>query len=411
MATARRHDTNGWYEIEENPLSKVGVFEYLGSSISAPEPDRIYRVYRPESELSDPACVESFKLLPWVVEHDMLGEGEIPAERKGIEGIIGQDVFYQDGYLRGNIKVFSDRLAELIETGMKELSLGYKCTYEFTPGKFDGQQYDAIQRDIRGNHLATVEEGRMGKEVSVLDHSIITFDSKDFVMAKKAQVQKAKTPTESKQQNTQDMEEEEKSMDMEEGAEMTMGEMSMMIKKMMPLMADMEKLKEMVNGGGSGEAMEEGEEMEDKPAATQGEGMEGEYTNEMDEEEETEDGGHSGMDAITKELSTLKKQLSSIKKKQTGFDSKTLIQSISNRDQLATRLSNHIGTFDCSNMTAADVAKYGIEKLGIPTNAGQEVAALNAYMHNRPPAQFITHGTTQGTDSAVDVVTSLFEGE
>ena len=400
METARKHDLNGWYEISANPISKAGVFEYLGSSINAPEPDRIYRVYRPESELSRPETIESFRLLPWVIEHEMLGTGETPAEKKGIEGVIGEDVFYDDGYLRGNIKVFSDRLAELIETGTKELSLGYKCVYDFTPGSFDGESYDVVQRKIRGNHLATVEEGRMGPEVAVLDHSVVTFDSEDFVMSEKTLSQKdKKNPSELKEQNTQDQmpDEAEDQGEVDEGGEMTLKEMSMVIKKIMPLLEDVEKLKDMMNGE-TGEAMEEGEEMSEKPAAMQGD--EEYYKN---EEEKT------GMDAIKSELATVKKELAMIKSN--GMDSKQIMESISTRDKLADKLSRHIGNFDCSNMTAADVAKYGVKKLSIPANDGQEMAAVNAYMHNRRPEKMITHGTSYGQDSAEDFITNLFEGE
>ena len=183
----RIHDDNGWFEIKDNPLSKVGVFEYLGSSINAPDPDRIYKVYRPEKELSDPDCIESFQLLPWVIDHEMLGDGGTPAERKGIHGVIGQDVWFDDSdlMLKGNIKVFSDQLNEVIDHDMQELSLGYKCEYDFKPGVFNGEQYDAIQKDIRGNHLASVEEGRMGKDVAVMDALTVTFDSREFIMKKK----------------------------------------------------------------------------------------------------------------------------------------------------------------------------------------------------------------------------------
>lgn len=69
-ASSREYDVNGWPEIKNNPLSRVGVFPYSGRQISPElEPDKIYMVYRPEEELANPACIDSFKLLPWVDEH------------------------------------------------------------------------------------------------------------------------------------------------------------------------------------------------------------------------------------------------------------------------------------------------------------------------------------------------------
>ncbi|MCL2887621.1 MAG: DUF2213 domain-containing protein, partial [Betaproteobacteria bacterium] len=135
-------DTNGFREISNNPLSKVGVFPYSGRSLTnAPDPNKKYMVYRPAEELSDPECIESFRLLPWVDNHAMLGsedEGLTPAEKKGVQGVIGEDVYFKNGTLYGNLKVFSQSLANLIEAGKRELSCGYRCTYEWTPGTFDG---------------------------------------------------------------------------------------------------------------------------------------------------------------------------------------------------------------------------------------------------------------------------------
>lgn len=39
----------------------------------------------------------------------MLGDAGMPAERKGIEGVIGEEVYYDAPFLRANIKVFSKR--------------------------------------------------------------------------------------------------------------------------------------------------------------------------------------------------------------------------------------------------------------------------------------------------------------
>lgn len=179
-ATARVTDTNGFFEIKGNPISKVGVFPYSGRSIGADEPDKIYYVYRPAEELGSDECIESFKLIPFVDEHHMVGDGAMPAEQKGVHGVIGENVYFEGDTLYSNIKVFSESLANLIEGGKRELSCGYRCLYEFASGEHNGVKYDAIQRNIRGNHLALVEEGRMGHEVAVLDSMVFTFDTKEI---------------------------------------------------------------------------------------------------------------------------------------------------------------------------------------------------------------------------------------
>jgi hypothetical protein len=179
-------DPNGYMTIPDNPISKVGVFPYMGSEINAPEPNRIYQVYRPEEELSSPATIESFKLLPFINDHVMLGALGIPVEQKGMQGVLGENIYYDAPYLRGPLRIHTSAAQALVNNGKIDLSPGYTSRYEFTPGVFNGQAYDAIQRDIRGNHLALVDEGRTGPDVSVQDqtvsgHFTITLDSAEVL--------------------------------------------------------------------------------------------------------------------------------------------------------------------------------------------------------------------------------------
>jgi len=346
-------DRNGWYEVKDNPLSKVGVFPYLGASIpGAPDPSKIYQVYRPEAELADPECLASFRLLPWVDDHTMLGSPEAgltPAEIKGVHGVIGEEVYYKDGVLYGNIKVWSEQLADLIDSGKKELSCGYRCAYIYTAGVWNGVPYDVIQTKIRGNHLALVDEGRMGPEVSVLDHLVFTLDSKEL------------------------------SMEQEEGAgggEMTLSQVIEMMKQIAPQVAEltafMGKLKPL-------EEAEHGTELDEAEAAS--------------EDEDEEEGGKKpdaaavvakdedapAMDAAIKKLNA---EVASLRK----GNMKALVSEISRRDALARDLGPVVGTFDHADMTLDEVASYGAKKLGLTVGKGHEIAALNGYLAARKVA-------------------------
>ena len=176
-------DHNDYWYIKDNPLSKVGVFPYLGRQISEDlEPDKIYQVLRPEEELNTEETLNSFKLVPIVDDHTMLGTkpGMMPAEEKGVHGVIGDDVYFKDGIIYGDLKIFSESLKEEIENGKKELSMGYFCDYELKNGEYEGIPYQAVQRNLRINHVALVDEGRMGADVRVMD-SRITFDCMDIL--------------------------------------------------------------------------------------------------------------------------------------------------------------------------------------------------------------------------------------
>jgi len=46
----------------------------------------------------------------------------------------------------------------------RQLSLGYNVDLDETPGEWNGQKYDAIQRNIRVNHLSVVKSARAGAQ-------------------------------------------------------------------------------------------------------------------------------------------------------------------------------------------------------------------------------------------------------
>ncbi|MDR0676249.1 MAG: DUF2213 domain-containing protein [Elusimicrobiota bacterium] len=178
---AKEVDINGFWTIKDNPLSKVGVFSYLGNQISDElEADKIYKVYRPLEELLNDETVKSFNGVPFIDEHEMLGENFTPAEKKGVDGVV-IDTFAdkKQGILKGTIKLFSEKIKDEIVNGKKELSMGYFCDYELRSGSYKGEKYDAVQREIRGNHVALVDKGRMGSDVRVYDRHI-TFDRFDI---------------------------------------------------------------------------------------------------------------------------------------------------------------------------------------------------------------------------------------
>ncbi len=171
-------DHNQFWLIKDNPITKAGVFPYLGKQISPSlDPDRIYQVYRPPEEIKK--AVDTFKLVPLVDNHTMLGPDFTPAEQKGVHGVLGEDIKEKNGTLFADVKIFSEQLKREIQDGKKELSLGYFCKYDLTPGQYNGMHYDAVQRDLKGNHIALVDNGRMGHDVRVMD--AMAFDALDIV--------------------------------------------------------------------------------------------------------------------------------------------------------------------------------------------------------------------------------------
>ena len=78
-------DHNQFWLIKDNPITKAGVFPYFGRQISPSlEPDKIYQVYRPAGEIKKAA--DTFKLVPLVDDHTMLGPTLPPPNKKACTG-------------------------------------------------------------------------------------------------------------------------------------------------------------------------------------------------------------------------------------------------------------------------------------------------------------------------------------
>ena len=176
---SKKVDTNGYWFIKHNPISKEGVFPYLGHTISDEcEPNKIYKVYRPASTLKDSVETWDNPPKPFIDDHEMLGEGFTAIDDRPVQGIIYNPSF-EDGVLYADIAVYSEDLKQNIENGKKELSLGYFCKYKKERGVFKGEVYDYVQYDMVGNHIALVDAGRCGSDVKVFDHKC-TMDSLDL---------------------------------------------------------------------------------------------------------------------------------------------------------------------------------------------------------------------------------------
>lgn len=343
--TARKYDLNGWFEAKGNPLSKVGIYDYSGAQIGAPAEDaqKIFKVYRPAEELSREETIESFKLIPFIDDHTMLGDGFTSVDDRPVGGVIGQDVYFEDGTLFGNPKVYSKALAEKIKSGKTELSCGYRCRYDFTPGVFDGEHYDVIQRDIRGNHLALVDEGRMGPEVAILDHLTFAVDAKEL------------TPVDE--------------------------ELKEMLAAIMARLDALEAAKAPV--------VDAEVELTDEEKAAK-EAADAEAAKAKEAADADTDEPPSSMDAALKKIATLTGEVAALKTRP-AMDERAVISAMDQRASLVERLTKHVGTFDTAGKTLADIAAYGIAKLEIKGVAkGQEAVALDAYLQAKPDPTKVT---------------------
>ena len=408
--TKRTYDNNGWLEVKDNPISKAGVFDYLGAEIGAPEPDRIYKVFRPPEELASEETIKSFRLTPFIVDHEMLGKNATPAEKKGIQGVIGENVYYDHPYLRGNIKIFSDAALSDISSGKIDLSPGYRSRYDFgNPGVYEGEAYEVVQRHLRGNHLALVDEGRTGADVAVQDHLVVTIDTKELIRMNEEDKDK-KQPTGDENGFTPEQVEQIKQIvvaALAAGTPATTDGDPDPEKKTADAGADAEKAVEDAEAesekaeSGDPEAVEAAEvaiEAAEEAIAEAKEELDQATTDSLTRRLKRLKRGIASMD----EMSAMKRKIARLEKAKPTMDTGELLKQIGERDALAHKLTPFIGVFDHAPMTKQQVAEYGVEKLGIRCDKGTESIALNAWMQGRTPDSQKAHATMDtaaGTDS------------
>lgn len=169
----RRTDADGHLHVEMTNISKANVCPYYGREIPdhvalGLDPNRVYRLYRDPAELKTAA--DSFAGKPLLLHHIPVTADEPATEL--VVGTIGTDVAFDGTYLRAPISVWTREAIEVVESGeQRELSCGYRYRADMTPGRTPaGVAYDGVMRDIKGNHVALVAEGRAGPDVVVADH-------------------------------------------------------------------------------------------------------------------------------------------------------------------------------------------------------------------------------------------------
>lgn len=138
--------------IDHPILTRVGIFEYKNPDGS------IRRELRLPEEVFAPESLASYKGKPVILTHEagMIDSDNVQQEQIGT--ILSEGT--QDGdNVRAQIIIHD---ARKLDYGLRELSLGYSLDLEEVPGEWQGQPYDAIQRNIRVNHLALVEKARAG---------------------------------------------------------------------------------------------------------------------------------------------------------------------------------------------------------------------------------------------------------
>lgn len=156
---------NGYLRADAH-ITRTGVFAYR-------LPDgTMRRELRLPSEVFRQDALGSFELAPLTNDHP---KGLLDAKNTAKHQVGTVSNVRQDGdHVAARVQITDAKAIEAAESGKRELSCGYDCRLDMTPGVTldveglpNGLRYDAIQRDIRGNHVALVAVGRAGDSASI----------------------------------------------------------------------------------------------------------------------------------------------------------------------------------------------------------------------------------------------------
>lgn len=435
----RYKDSNGYLTVRNCPLSREGVFDYSAAQLGLDgDPNRIIKVYRPLRAVTDPRYIESLKQIPIIDDHTHLSgdDSEFTApEEKGVHGITTGNVEYIAPWVCGDIKVFSRELQGLINSGKRDLSIGFSCDFIEKPGIFQGQAYEFEQEGMIANHLALVKDARVhGARVMdglVFDH--LCFETvptkKETNMPKRKAVgdtavkqllalipaleeylrEEATEPAhqsgnvgDSDEEFGQQQEEKPASDDISgnPSEEMPSEQVSKESASLESNPSETEQvrslLQQVLEKLGGTPAADSPDESGGQEGIVPGNTADGNVPENLQ-------GGQEEVKGVKDDCSTLKAGDGSASTgeastgiaadnegpDESGGQAKVLTGDAAlkqfYRDQkdkvaLVDRLSEVIGVFDHSEMTHQETARYGVQKLNIKCADGAEVAAVNAYL-------------------------------
>lgn len=144
-------------------IARTGIQSYTDAS------GGIRLEYRPEEEVASTEALDSFREKCVTKEHPPVLLDASNTKDYAI-GFTSGDVSYSDGFVESTLTVTDkETIDEIMRGKIREVSCGYKVDYLSEPGiTSDGQHYDGVQRNIRGNHVAIVKRARGGAEVRLM---------------------------------------------------------------------------------------------------------------------------------------------------------------------------------------------------------------------------------------------------
>ncbi len=161
-----KNDASTWEELPNGSLrvpvtiTRTGIFQYMDTSGNIinelRHPDQVFRK-------------DSVNTARSIIVTDNHPPVMITPKNANLyqKGLLDPVINQRGQYLDTHMTITDEDLIKLVKSGKRQVSLGYYADTEATPGVWNGQKYDTIQRNIIYNHLSVVDKGRAGENVKI----------------------------------------------------------------------------------------------------------------------------------------------------------------------------------------------------------------------------------------------------
>ena len=164
--------TSDGYLVAHPRVARIGVQSYKGFELGRRDMETV-RVFRPEAEVFHKDAMGSLAHRPITVNHPPVMV-DSKNWRKYTVGSMGDTITRDGEFVRVPALLMDDSAIRDVQAGKRELSVGYTADIDWTAGEHNGEKYDAVMRNIRGNHLAVVDTARGGPSLTIGDSDMKT---------------------------------------------------------------------------------------------------------------------------------------------------------------------------------------------------------------------------------------------
>lgn len=167
----------GYLIVKDARIARTGVQQYLAAELrmedGSPmfpdkEPTDIVNVNRPAAEVFADEALKSFEMQPVTNGHPE--EGVTVLNYNGLAVGVAFNIRQDGKFVLADLKITNTDTIKEVSNGKRELSNGYSADLVVRTGTaVDGELFEVEQTNIRGNHVAIVDQARCGPVCSLSD--------------------------------------------------------------------------------------------------------------------------------------------------------------------------------------------------------------------------------------------------